>query len=107
MNARLDVDDSARRCSDVVRAHVAAGHAGRWVAVRLSDGGGDGVLYDRRRDAVRHQLHETQCAYLRIPRDDMSPRAAAVYLRLHRQLYAAGLTLTDPDSDRELIIPGQ
>lgn len=105
MSAAAIVDDAARRCSDVIRQHIHDGHAGRWAAIRLSDGTSDGVPYPRRRDAVRHQLHPSQCAYVRIPRDDMSPRAAARFLALTRRLYDAGLTLADPDSDRELILP--
>ncbi|TDC20614.1 hypothetical protein E1265_21325 [Streptomyces sp. 8K308] len=88
-----------------MRQHIVDGHHGRWIAVRLSDGGTDSRHYGRRRDAVRFQLHPTQCAYVRVPRDDMSPRAAAAFLATHRRLYAAGLVLADPDDDRELILP--
>jgi hypothetical protein len=106
-------DQAAARCSDIIRTHIVAGSRGKWAAIRLSDGGSDGVAYDcagvlceryqrgrgctGRADAVRHQLHERQCAYVRIPWDDMSPRAAAAVLRFHRQVYAAGLSLPDPD----------
>jgi hypothetical protein len=89
--------DAARRCSDTIRTHIVAGMAGRWCAIRLSDGGSDGVVYDTRADAVGHQLHEQQCAYVLIPYDDMSPRAAEAYLRFHRSVYDAGMRLVDPE----------
>jgi hypothetical protein len=101
-------EDAARRCSDVIRTHVVAGSIGRWAAIRLSDGGSDGIPYDTRAEAVRHQLHETQCAYVQIPYDDMSPRAAGVFLRFHRDAYDAGMRLTDPERpDAGPILPNR
>jgi hypothetical protein len=68
----------------------------RWIAVRLSDGGSDGVIYDRRADAVRHQIHETQCAYVMVQPADMTPAEATALIRMHRDAYAAGYRMTDP-----------
>jgi len=104
--------DAARRCSDIVRQAIVDGHAGRWLAIRLSDGGSDRVPYESKAHAVRHQFHEQQCAYVRVPVDDMSPRAAESYLRVNRALYAAGMRLADPDGpggdpERQLIIPAE
>jgi hypothetical protein len=97
--------DAAKKCSDTIRLHIVAGKAGHWAAIRLSDGGSDGRAYDKRRDAIRHQLHETQCAYVCIPPDDMSPRSAENFLQIHRNLYDAGFRLTDPDDTRTPVIP--
>ncbi len=72
-------------------------YEGKWVAIRLADGGSDGVVYDSRRDAIRHQLHERQCAYVRIPLDDMSPRSAQTFLDFTRQCYDAGIPMADPE----------
>lgn len=69
----------------------------KWVAVRLSDGGSDGVLYDKRRDAIRHQLHEQQCAYICIHPGGMNPCQAEPVLKGARQAYDAGMHLIDPD----------
>lgn len=100
--------DAANRCSDVIRLHIVAGMAGKWAAIRLSDGGSDGIPYDRRREAVRAQLHETQCAYVKIPPDDMSPRSAEVFLQANRDLYDAGYRFTDPEQDIEpILLPKQ
>lgn len=102
----IRADEAGRRCSDVVRQAIADGHAGRWAAIRLSDGGSDGVAYDTRGDAVRHQLHESQCAYVKIPRDDMGPGEATRFLEIHREVYDKGMRFIDPeDPDRELISP--
>ena len=93
--------DAARRCSDAVNLHlVALGHEAvrRWVAIRLIDGGSDGVLYDTKRDAVRHQAHEQRCAYVCVAPGGMSPCAAESYLATHRKLYDAGFRLADPDA---------
>lgn len=93
----------AHRASDIIRLHILCGNAGRYCAIRLSDGGSDGAVYDTRAEAIRHQLHERQCAYVKIPADDMSPAAAASYLRTVRGLYDAGVPLADPD--REIMMP--
>ena len=93
--------DSARRMSDAINLHWAIhqwGAVGKWVAFRLSDGGSDGVLYDTKRDAIRHQLHEMQCAYVRIIRDQMSVCEAHTFLEVSRRAYDAGFRLTDPDA---------
>lgn len=92
--------DRARRCSDAVTLALLGqgrGVVGRWLAVRLSDGGTDGNVYDRKSDAARHQLHPQQCAYVCIPLGGMTQRQAHTYLRFIEGLYAAGCDLADPD----------
>lgn len=105
-----EYSDAAKRCSDVVTLHLLADrdHAiNSWCAIRLSDGGSDDVLYDSKAAAVRHQLHEFQCAYVKIPADGMGPREAEIFLRFNRQLYDAGMRIADPDKDLEVIMPGR
>lgn len=100
--------DRARRCSDTVTLHILAHTSAGdpfpdwngpqpWIAVRLSDGTSDGKLYPTKRDAIRFQLYENQCAYLTIPPDGMTVRQAHSYLRLTEQMYNAGVRLADPD----------
>jgi hypothetical protein len=101
----VQYSDAARRCSDWIRLHVIGGSVGRWAAIRLADGGSDGIAYDTRRDAIRHQLHEQLCAYVKVPPDDMTPREAEYFLAFHRKVYDAGFRLIDPDDDREVIMP--
>jgi hypothetical protein len=100
--------DRARRLSDQVTLHILAHTTGEdmmpdwngpqpWIAARLSDGGTDGNLYPTKADAIRHQLHEKQCAYLTIPFDGMTPQQAYVYLKYTQQMYENGVQLADPD----------
>jgi hypothetical protein len=97
VNQALPYSDAARRCADIVTLASIAGRTGQWLAIRMSDGGYDGVTYDHRADAVRHQLHETQCAYVKIPPGGMTPVEADAFLSYHRALYDAGFRLPDPE----------
>lgn len=92
--------DEARRAADTLNLHVAGGAGGRWVAIRLSDGGSDGVTYDTRAEAIRHQLHESQCAYMRV--SSATPAETATFLAYNRQAYDAGYRLPDPDDEQPL-----
>jgi len=100
----LAYSDRARRCSDIIRQHIVNQHGGFWAAIRLSDGGSDGIPYELREHAIQYQLHEQQCAYIKIPLDDMSPAHAERYLRAVTQLYDAGMRLIDPDDPRQLFV---
>lgn len=95
--------DAAKRCSDIIKLHILAGMGGRYAAIRLSDGGSDDTVYDTRADAIRHQLHEQQCAYIKIPHDNMPVEHAERFLKIQRDLYDAGFRLCDPD--HELVSP--
>lgn len=89
----LGFSDAAKRASDVVNNHLLvdqAGNRGRWVAIRLSDGGSDGVVYDAVADAAWAQLHYRQCMYVAIPWAGMPPQEAEVLLNYHRRVYDAG-----------------
>lgn len=110
-------DDAAKRAYDVVRGLATAWdwdtrvRQSPFVALRLSDGGSDGVLYDSKRDAVRHQLHETTCAYFCFrgaPNGFASYLDAAIYLAWNRAAYDSGFRLPDPDDVHggpDLIMP--
>jgi hypothetical protein len=70
-----------------------------WIAIRLSDGSSDRVLYDCKRDAVRHQLHEQQCAYVSFKNliGGVSANDMLRFLRFTTKAYDAGMRLPDPD----------
>jgi hypothetical protein len=104
-SSALLVSDAAKRMSDIITGHIVFGNAGRWVGIRLSDGGYDGTVYDSRRDCVAHQLTESQCAYIQIPFDEFPPRHAQLMLQFHRQAYDNGFRVQGPDDRRELITP--
>jgi hypothetical protein len=97
--------DIGRRVSETIGLHIAAGSVGRWAAFRLADGTSDGIPYDTRADAIRHQLHESLCCYVKIPPDGMPAYDALRFVLINRAVYAAGFRLTDPDDDREPILP--
>jgi hypothetical protein len=54
------------------------------------------VIYDSRQDAIRHQIHETQCMYLRVIPTLMTAAEATALVVLHRKAYAAGMRMIDP-----------
>lgn len=107
--------DEAKRCRDIIASYVAfvdySERIRSWVAIRLSDGGSDGALYDSKREAVRHQPDEFLCAYFSYrgaPNGFSSVKEAAVWLEFHRQAYDSGFRLPDPDAASggpELIMP--
>lgn len=109
------VTDAAKRAYDIVRGYVHFVEYDErirsWVALRLEDGGSDGALYDSKREAVRHQAWEQQCAYFSYrgaPNGFVTPKDAAIWLEYHRQAYLAGFRLVDPDDvhgGRDLIMP--
>lgn len=98
------VSDAAKRAYDIVRAYAVFvpwdTRVRSFVALRLEDGGSDGVLYESKREAVRHQPHETMCAYFsyrNAPNGFANAREAQVYLDWHRAAYNRGHRLPDPD----------
>jgi hypothetical protein len=110
------VDDAAKRAFDIVSGLTLFNSyetrmGSPYVAIRLSDGGSDQVLYDTKRDAVRHQLHETLCAYFSF-RNSLngfgSYRDAAIFLAWHRAAYDQGWRLPDPDDTHggpDMVLP--
>lgn len=96
--------DAAKRISDQHRLHRSAlnqAAIGGWFAVALSDGTSDGVLYDCKRDAVRHQHHnELRYAFICIGPADMTPCEAEEFLEINRLLSSKGIRMTDPDDVR-------
>lgn len=81
--------DAALRLSDrVTLALLGAGEGAhfRYLAARLSDGGGDDTLYPDRDAAAARQLSPEHCAYVRITPDGMGPMDAARYLSMARQI---------------------
>lgn len=104
--------DAAKRCADQVNLHYAANElgmwdaVGKWIAIKLEDGGSDGTAYDTKRDAVRHQFDEFLCCYIRLIGMRMDVCEAEVFMETNRRLYDAGMRMTDPDAQsggRQLI----
>lgn len=92
--------DDAKRCADNVNLHYQAigwDAVGKWVAIRLSDGSSDRVLYDTKRDAVRHQSDEFLCCYMKIIPHAMEICEAETFMEFNRKAYDAGFRMADPD----------
>jgi hypothetical protein len=98
------ISDSARRFRDIVNGYVVSWDRDelihKWIAVRLADGGTDGVLYDSKRLAVYHQLDEFLCAYVSFKnlQSGISLGEAEIFLRFNREAYDRGFRLPDPDA---------
>lgn len=103
MKEEVSNADAGRSCAEAVNLALLLGGMGRWIAVRLSDGKSDGNIYDTKWDAIRHQLHEFQCAYIKIPPGGMDIDHGARYLEVNRKLYDKGMRIADPD--REAVLP--
>ena len=95
--------DAAKRASDIVNSYITFVPwdelRRKWLAIRLSDGGYDGNLYDSKRDAVRHQLDEFLCAYVCFKnlQGGSKPSEMELFLKFNRDAYDAGFRLPDPD----------
>lgn len=93
--------DAGKRVADQYALHKIGdpfGSVGKFFAVRLSDGSSDGVLYDTRRSAVRHQHHDEQFyAFVQIGPWPMTAKEADVFLAVHRRMYLKGMRFADPD----------
>lgn len=91
-------EDRAKRAYDHLRLmHTLHGDdcGGRWVAISLSDGSCDMHLYESKAEAIRYQLHETQCAYLCFQGIPLL-NELRYYLDMNEELYNNGFSLDDP-----------
>lgn len=96
--------DAAKRIADHYNLHrIGAGDQaiGKWFAATMADGLSDGVLYDTKRDAVKHQHHDEQYyTFIKIAPHSMKVCDAEVMLKTTRQLFDSGIKLADPDDAR-------
>jgi hypothetical protein len=95
--------DEAKRMSDATMLHwVANGWDSTkyWVAFKMEDGRSpdNNTLYDSKRDAVRHQLDEFLCLYVRLHPGGFNVCEMEATLKYHRQAYLNGFRLPDPDA---------
>lgn len=103
-----DEQTAAKHLADAVNLHVSAVLAGGtrtrpgYVVIRLVDGKSpDGVLYDSRADAVRHNKYDPAACYIRVGRDTMPFKEALIVLQMHRRAYKAGVVF----AEEEIITP--
>lgn len=101
--------DAAKRFADTIALHQTVLSrdeliAKRYIAVALSDGSTDGVVYDTRNDAMRHQKgHPALYLYFQIPFERLSVHACDSLLWYVRGVYDAGYRPRLEEA--ELVIP--
>lgn len=90
--------------ADILNLHMTFGSMedlrDKFMAIRLSDGGSDGAIYDSKQDAVKHQVHEQQCYYVSfrgLNPGGINAYECSVVLQFQRDAYKAGMRLIDPD----------
>lgn len=102
-NISVELFDAGRRGADAINEHIRMQGwweiRHRWIAIRLADGTSDGVLYDTKRDAVRHQSNEFLCAYLCYKglAQGAKDKDCAILIKFHRDMYKAGFRMPDRD----------
>lgn len=106
--------EEAVRLSNLVRGAIESGYGNRgWIAFRLDTGASNDHIYEDRADAVKDSetdlsLAGSRCGFVKVPHDDMPPKAAATYLAFCRKADAAGFRMSDPDAyKRQLIVPNR
>lgn len=95
--------DKGKRASDIINLYLNHNQIeairDKYVAIRMSDGGHDGTIYDTKKDAVRHQPFEQQCAYISFRNLAAGANAydMAIYLKWCAKVYESGMRMVDPD----------
>lgn len=104
-NINGELYDAGKRAADAINKAIAKQGwweiRHRWIAIRLSDGDSDGVIYDTKQDAIRGQHNnEFTCAYLRFGNlsGGATARECAIMIKFHRDMYKAGFRMPDRDS---------
>lgn len=99
-----DIVDAGKRASDHINIHINFGQwsdlVTKWMAVKLADGGSDGVLYDSFREAASHQFSENLCAYFTFKScggNAVTARDIGLWLQFWRDAYKAGIRAVDPE----------
>lgn len=107
-NPLCKYSDAARRMSDAISLHLAAdpdNAYGKYMGFKLRDGESDGVLYDTRSDAIRHQKSMDAMCYVQIRPGGMSPRVCEDFLIGHRAMHDAGYRIPHPEDVLEIDLP--
>jgi hypothetical protein len=104
----------AVRLSNLVRGAIADGYGNvGLMAFRLDNGASNDHVYEAREDCVADSMTDlslsgSRCGYVKIPHDDLPPKAARTYIDFCRKADKAGFRMTDPDDyKRQLIIPNR
>lgn len=99
-----EFSDAAKRMYNIVQGYIAFIEPwelkSKWLAVRLSDGGTDGTLYDTMEDAIRFQSDEFLCAYFSYMHclAGVTIKECEIWLDFVRSAYKAGFRLPEPSA---------
>jgi hypothetical protein len=99
--------DDAKRFAAEVNLQLTAGGfdvIGKFMAIRLRDGGTDHAVYDSTAEAARFQPDEDKCFYFQIPLDGLTDKEAAIGLQWYRAGHDAGQRYRTMDGN-QLIMP--
>ena len=104
---KLRNEYAAKKVRDTIALHQVALDRdeilrGRYIAVKIIDGGSDNTAYDTRDDAYRHHLYSTDYAYLQIPLERWSEYVCDWALWYTATRYKAGFK---PEPHLALIMP--
>lgn len=100
------ITDAARRMSDQINGQIVFNNVWdlrtKWMRFALQDGWTDGVLYDTKRDAVRHCINEKYFCFFcfRNAMGGVEPFGCQIFLDVARHQYDIGNPLADPDDVR-------
>lgn len=106
----IEIGDPAKRMSDLINSLLTFNNPWEirnlWIAVNLGTGDFDSNLYATREEAIKHQRDERHCAYAVVGSfiGGAKPLDCAIFLEFHRQAYAAGMRLHEPEAP-QLIMP--
>lgn len=98
-----ELRDAAKRASEAYNLHRVAdphGSVNKWIVIKLQDGSSDNVLYDTKRDAVRHVSDERFYMFVKVGPWPFTEQEAAVWLTTNRKLYEKGVRMADPDHEK-------
>lgn len=104
----LRAPDAAKRMADTLALHQTALTrdeilAKRYVAIRLADGGSDGIAYGTREAAILHNVNNpSRCAYFQVPLERWGPATCDTLLWYVRGCYDSGFR---EDPAHQLVIP--
>ena len=100
-NATEEEQTAVQHLCDAVNLHITAQGAeayGKYVAIRLADGKSpDGVLYDTRRDAARHNRSDPWSFYVKVNPGGIQKNEAWVVLAYARKAKQAGVVFAEEE----------
>ena len=95
--------DAAKRMAEIVNERLSwfpfSELVNKWMAFKLENGDSDKIMYDSRRECVRHQSQENLCCYFTFRNcpGGVQIRDAYLFMQFNRHAYSRGARMADPD----------